>query len=152
MDLKDRIKEMCKERNVSLNSLEQELGLSRGYLSKLHKSTPNASKLQLIADYFEVTLDYLMGKSKYKTLADEMEALYPSDKIVKELEEIERQEREKDIGDGINRLLYYLEQMGDGITFNGKPLSKEGKLLLANNLQQGLSIGDALTEKDNLKE
>ena len=59
MDLKDRIKELCKERGISVSKLERDCGFSNGYISKLDKSTPNTKKIQTIADYFGVSLDFL---------------------------------------------------------------------------------------------
>lgn len=61
MTTKDRIKELCKERKISVNKLETDLGFGTGYVSKLDKSTPNTKKIQLIADYFKVSVDYLMN-------------------------------------------------------------------------------------------
>lgn len=43
-----------------MNQIETELGFGKGYISKLGKSTPNTAKIQKIADYFEVSVDYLM--------------------------------------------------------------------------------------------
>lgn len=69
MTIKERIKELCKNKNISLNKLEQELDFAKGYISKLDKSTPNAKKMQLIADYFKVSVDYLMtGKESEFTI------------------------------------------------------------------------------------
>lgn len=62
MKLKDRIKELCTEKGISMNALESDCGFGQGYVSKLEKSTPNAKKLQKIADYFNVSLDYLMDR------------------------------------------------------------------------------------------
>lgn len=68
MTLRERIKELCRKNGVSMNKLEIDLEFGKGYLSKLDKSTPNSEKLQQIADYFGVTLDYLMtGKEKEET-------------------------------------------------------------------------------------
>lgn len=58
--LKERIKELCANSGISMNKLEEELGFGKGYISKLGISNPNTSKLQKIADYFSVTLDFLM--------------------------------------------------------------------------------------------
>lgn len=60
MTIKERIKQLCKNRGISLHKLEQDLGFAKGYISKLDKSTPNTKKMQLIADYFNVSVDYLM--------------------------------------------------------------------------------------------
>lgn len=65
MDLKDRIKELCKKNHISMNQLEQDLDFGKGYISKLGKSTPNATKIKQIAEYFNVSVDYLMtGENK----------------------------------------------------------------------------------------
>ena len=65
MNTKERIKRLCKENGISVNKLETDLGFGTGYVSKLDKSTPNTKKIQLIADYFKVSVDYLMtGKEK----------------------------------------------------------------------------------------
>lgn len=60
MTLKERIVKHCKLNNIPVSRLEKELGFAGGYISKLDKSMPNSSKLQKIADYFNVSLDYLM--------------------------------------------------------------------------------------------
>ena len=64
MNLKERIKQLCKENKISMNRLEEVLGFGKGYISKLGVSTPNVSKIQLIADYFNVTIDYVLGNEQ----------------------------------------------------------------------------------------
>ena len=61
MDLKERVKELCKNSNISMNQLEQELGFGKGYISKLGKSTPNTAKIQQLANRLGVSVDYLMS-------------------------------------------------------------------------------------------
>ncbi len=64
MTLRERIKELCKKNNISINKLETECGFAKGYVSKLNKSTPNSENIQKIAKYFNVSVDYLMtGKN-----------------------------------------------------------------------------------------
>ena len=70
MDIKERIKELCKKNGISMNALEKELGLGIGYISKLGKSTPNAKYLQKIADRFSVTTDYIMTGEEFKFSKD----------------------------------------------------------------------------------
>lgn len=60
MNLKDRIQKLCKDGGVSMNKVETDLGFGKGYISKLGKSTPNATKIRAIADYFGTSVDYLM--------------------------------------------------------------------------------------------
>ena len=58
--MKERIKNLCRRRGVTLASVETELGFAKGYLSKLGTTTPNGQKLQQIADYFGVSVEYLL--------------------------------------------------------------------------------------------
>lgn len=58
--MKERIKELCRINGISMNKLEDTLSFGKGYISKLGESTPNAAKIKKIADYFGVTVDYLM--------------------------------------------------------------------------------------------
>ena len=60
MTLRERIKALCKKNGISINKLEIECGFAKGYVSKLDKSTPNSENIQKMANYFGVTVDYLM--------------------------------------------------------------------------------------------
>ena len=61
MDLKERIKTMCKEAGIPVSRLERECGFANGYISKLDKSTPNTKNIQKIADFLGVDIDLLMN-------------------------------------------------------------------------------------------
>lgn len=64
MTLKTRIKELANARGLSLPNLESELGFGSGTIVKWDKSTPNVDKLQKVANYFGVTIDYLVTGEK----------------------------------------------------------------------------------------
>ena len=61
MTLKDRVKKLAQERGISLPALEAELGFGNSTIVKWDKSTPNADKLNAVAKYFDVTMDYLLN-------------------------------------------------------------------------------------------
>lgn len=63
MTTREIVKKLCKDRGVSLNKLEKQLGFASGYVSKLDKSAPSSANLQKIADFFNVSSDYLMGRN-----------------------------------------------------------------------------------------
>ena len=72
MDMKQRIKDLCQKHGISMNALEKKLGLGIGYISKLGKTVPSTKKIQLIADYFQVSVDYIMtGKEKESAFTPE---------------------------------------------------------------------------------
>lgn len=64
MELKERVKELCKQHNVSMNKLEEQLGFGKGYISKLGTSKPNTENIRKIANYFAVSVDYLLTGDK----------------------------------------------------------------------------------------
>ena len=60
MELKDRVKLLADRKKISLPQLEQELGFGNATIVKWDKSTPKADKLKKVADYFNVSMEYLM--------------------------------------------------------------------------------------------
>lgn len=64
MDFKERLKELRMKRGYSQSELAHSLGISKSTISMLEVGSRQPSKemMELIADYFNVTLDYLMGK------------------------------------------------------------------------------------------
>lgn len=60
MDLLDKIKALCKEHRITLSQLEHELFFSRGSISKWNRSVPAGDKILAVAQYFNVTTDYLL--------------------------------------------------------------------------------------------
>lgn len=70
MTLKARIKRLCELNKKSMNQVEKDLGFGSGYLSKLDNSTPNTKKIQQIADYFNVSVSYLLVGEKYEKVEE----------------------------------------------------------------------------------
>ena len=110
MTIKDRIKALCRERGVTAQKLEQDCGFANGYISKLDKSTPNGSKLKVIAEYFGVSVDYIVGNDSEKVTDSNamriaaLSRLLTTDNQRKVMEMIEyliyQQEKEKDMSSG----------------------------------------------------
>ncbi|MFS5674384.1 helix-turn-helix transcriptional regulator [Streptococcus agalactiae] len=67
----ERIKELAKSRGISLGSLEEKLGLSRNSIYTIKNKKPSAERLQLIADYFNVSTDYLLGRTDNPNIASD---------------------------------------------------------------------------------
>jgi raw score 17.76 len=66
----EKIKELCQNRGISINSLEETLGYSRNTIYSMKNKKPNAERLQEIADYFNVSTDYLLGRTDNPNIAD----------------------------------------------------------------------------------
>ncbi|HHJ7885360.1 TPA: helix-turn-helix domain-containing protein, partial [Streptococcus pyogenes] len=67
----ERIKELAKSRGISLGLLEEKLGLSRNSIYTIKNKKPSAERLQLIADYFHVSTDYLLGRTDNPKIAQD---------------------------------------------------------------------------------
>lgn len=61
MNIVERIKALCAERGISIAKLERDCDFSNGYIGKLKRGTLPLDKAQKIAEYLDVSLDYLLG-------------------------------------------------------------------------------------------
>lgn len=60
MNSVERVKALCKERKIAISRLEKDLGFSNGYIGQLKKGVFPDDRLKMIANYFDVSIDYLM--------------------------------------------------------------------------------------------
>lgn len=94
------VKDLCEKQGISLNTLEDKLKLGKNSLYGLKRNQPSAERLQQIADYFNVSTDYLLGRTDNPSIAkDDTIAGYTSDDLRKMAENAK--------------------------TFDGKPLTEE---------------------------
>lgn len=56
----DKLKEVCKEKGVSITSVEKKAGLGNGAITKWNKSSPTLNNLQAVADVLHVKVDVLL--------------------------------------------------------------------------------------------
>lgn len=64
MTILDRIRSLANDRKVTLAELERNLDFSNGSLRKWGTSTPSGDKIEKVADYFNVSVDYLLGRTQ----------------------------------------------------------------------------------------
>lgn len=65
------IKELADKQGKSLQRVSEDLGLSQNYIYNLKGAkSPAADKLALIADYFHVSVDYLLGRIQHDNDSD----------------------------------------------------------------------------------
>ena len=94
------VKTLCEKHGISLNFLEEKLGLGKNSLYGLKRNQPSGERLQQIADYFNVSTDYLLGRTDNPAIAsDDTIEGYTSDDLRKMAENAK--------------------------TFDGKPLTEE---------------------------
>ena len=120
MNVLDRVKMLADQKEISIPELEKKLGFGNGSIYKWGKSMPSADKLSAVADYFNVTTDYLLGRTNQK------QAPVSSQLTDKE---------EKDLAKTMRRIK---EQLIDeqGLMFDGEILDEETAQLLLEAIEQ----------------
>lgn len=63
MTLFERISYLAKKQGLSVFDLAEKLNLSRNSIYSWKKSSPKAETLEKVAEYFDVTTDYLLGRT-----------------------------------------------------------------------------------------
>jgi len=69
----DRLKELRQEKNMTLSKLGKEVGLTNATISRYESGLrkPNQDVLEELANFFEVTTDYLLGRTNQKYFKEE---------------------------------------------------------------------------------
>lgn len=67
----ERVRELAKKQGLSINQLEEKLNFGKNSLYGLKKSNPNSKIIEKIADYFNVSTDYLLGRTDNPRIASD---------------------------------------------------------------------------------
>ncbi|ATH93354.1 hypothetical protein ACH95_00900 [Bacillus glycinifermentans] len=59
----ERVKKLCKDRGISLSRLEENVGFGKNSTYSWKQNNPSSDKLKKVADYFNVSVDYLLGRT-----------------------------------------------------------------------------------------
>ena len=64
-DFKTRFDLMCRERNISHYKVSKDLHFDRSYITRWFNKNylPSMELLELLSDYFNVSIDYLLGRT-----------------------------------------------------------------------------------------
>lgn len=119
----ERIKELAKKRGVNLQKVSEDLGFSTNYLYSLkNKKTPSAEHIAKIAEYFNVSTDYILGRTDNPNL--------PTESVT--------------TADGRTVDLSNLRERV--VLFDGKPLSDEDVDKIAQIIKLSLGVSDIESE------
>lgn len=115
----EKIKSLAKKQGISLNTLEDRVGLGKNYIYSLkNKKTPSAEHISKIADYFNVSTDYLLGRTDNPVIAKET-VTTPDGRVV-------------DLSNLRERV----------VLFDGKPLSDDDVDKIAQIIKLSLGVSD----------
>lgn len=89
MTVFERIYDLAKKRDKSLQNVAEDLDFSKNLFYRWKESDPKAKDLQKVADYFNVSVDYLLGRTDYPQQV------------------IEKPDKEKTIDEALNSVMSY---------------------------------------------
>lgn len=118
----EKIKDLADKHRISLNDLEDKLGISRNSLYGIKKANPKSDRLQQIADYFNVSTDYLLGRTDNPAISNDLVTTADG--------------RTVDLSNLRERV----------VLFDGKPLSDEDVDKIAQIIKLSLGVSDIESE------
>lgn len=126
MTVFERIETLRKEKKISQAKLEKDLGFSNGSVSKWKTSTPTPERLKKLADYFSVSVDYLVSGK----------------------EEAVAQEEHIDLKAEFNRIKKLLESGENApLYFDGQPADQESINLLLDQIKISVALMERMRKK-----
>lgn len=110
MNSVERVKSICKEKKIPISKLERDLGYSNGYIGQLRKGVFPTDRLVDIANYLNVSTDYLLtGEETKKAPTQEGEREITFDDFTYAM-----QNESKELTDGDKQILLSLaKQLND---------------------------------------
>ncbi|HLR59647.1 MAG TPA: helix-turn-helix transcriptional regulator [Pseudogracilibacillus sp.] len=64
----ERIKKLCESHGITVPILEENLKIPNNTIYQWNKRKPNTERLEMVADYFNVSVDYLLGRTDEKEI------------------------------------------------------------------------------------
>ncbi|SHH95434.1 helix-turn-helix domain-containing protein [Virgibacillus chiguensis] len=132
MSLVNKIKLLCDEKKVTFAEVERSVGISNGQIRRWDNSSPKIENVKKVADYFDVSVDYLLGRTEKKRYYDLTEKDEQS--IQKELE----------------RMINNMDNESGFAAFDGSTideLDEEDREMLIASLETSLRIAKRIAKK-----
>lgn len=77
--LYSRITDLTALKKMSLAELERKLGFSNGIISTWKKSNPSIDKVEKVANLFDTTTDYLLGRTDDPSIPNKKQTITDAD-------------------------------------------------------------------------
>lgn len=128
--LLERVDKLINEKGMTRAELERKLDFSHGSIRNWDKSIPSGDKIQKVADFFDVSTDYLLGRTEKRKYYDLTE------------------KDEKDIQKQLELLIEDISNAAALAFSKGEePMSEETKQLLIISLENSLRLGKEIAKK-----
>ncbi|WP_226544994.1 helix-turn-helix domain-containing protein [Bacillus thuringiensis] len=131
-----KIAELRKNQQLSQYDLADRLGFSRGKLANYEQGQrePDYDTLKKIADFFEVSTDYLLDRTEKKELVSNL-TLGLSEK------------EERDIAKDLEKTLAQLENSDEALMFDGEPIDEHTKEMIRISLENSMRMAKELAKQ-----
>lgn len=131
-----RLLSLRKNQKLSQYDLADRLGFSRGKLANYEQGQrePDYDTLKKIADFFEVSTDYLLGRTEKKELLSN---------VTPGLSEKE----ERDIAKDLEKTLEQLENSEEALMFDGEPIDEHTKEMIRISLENSMRMAKQLAKQ-----
>ena len=128
-----RLKALRKEHLKTQEDMAKVLGISRSTYAEYErgKIIPSVGILEAISKYFNISVDYLMGKTNFTTHEERKEA--PNDIM--------------DVSKQLNIMLEYLNDDSVALTLDGELLDDDSRELLISSLENSLKMAKTIMKK-----
>lgn len=126
-----RLKAMRKGNKETQEDIARLLNVQRTTVGEYERGNirPPMDKMKILADHFEVSVDYLMGNTNFQTAEERNE------------------ESPNDVSKTIKKLLEDLQKNYHAMTFDGEVLDNELRELLISTLEQSLKMGKIMQKR-----
>jgi transcriptional regulator with XRE-family HTH domain len=130
MNYGERLKRLREDRKLSQQQLADRLNINRSTYARyeLGQTQPDYETLQRLADFYEVSVDYLFGRENNNNLPE----LTAKDK--------------KDIAKQLERILEAMDS-DTGLAFDGEPMDEETKELVKTAIKSNLELTKQLAKQ-----
>lgn len=130
---------LCKQRKVAVSRVERDLKYGNGYFKSLKKKEIPGNRLSEVADYFGVTMDYLLGATPESYLLGTEYQLKEAEKAFGKETDPDKRDELGGLIDVLRDSLYDLRLAAAAAADNKSPVTEK-------------SDGDLSDEDDELKE
>lgn len=137
----ERLKQLRKEKKVSQKTLADALFISQQAIAKWEsdKSSPNPETVRKIAEYFNVSTDYLLEvDSENKKAPPQSDGAFEPELTEKD---------ELDISRRLDAMLSDLDKSDSALMFDGEPLDDESRALLIESLESSIRLAKLINKR-----
>ncbi|MCL1990465.1 MAG: helix-turn-helix transcriptional regulator [Defluviitaleaceae bacterium] len=153
-ELVAKIRSLCKEHGISMRRLERDNEFGNGLVSKWSHSSPSVAYLQKVAQYFGVSINYLLGEKEFEETGSKY--VFPHNIIAEarvaysvENEKVRTKATHQKLD--IQQMLKYLIKVtNDGskeILYKGRPLTRQEMRELKTTLKQTMEACKVFDKK-----